>query len=390
MEFAFSAEEASFRKQARAWLEANRPSEPRPDDGMPMREFDLAWQKRKYEGGWAGIAWPREYGGLGLSLVQQMIWYEECARAGAPLEGCLSVALNHAGPTIIALGTDAQKAKYLPPILKGEVVWCQGFSEPEAGSDLAGLRLRGVRDGERLKLNGQKIWTSHAHVADYQETLIRTGEGSTRHKGLTWCVVDMKAPGLTIRPIPTLAHNHHFCEVFYEDTPVPLADVVGAVDDGWRVAMATLSFERGGLSAGRAAELRYLLERLIRLARERPGPDGRGLAIEDAEIVSRLATLRAEVAALQAMVYETASRDLRGEAVGSRTSVDYLYCGEVLQRIRALSLDVLGPEALEAGGEAGAWTLPYLGDRYYLIAGGTAEVRRNIIAERVLGLPRSY
>jgi alkylation response protein AidB-like acyl-CoA dehydrogenase len=390
MEFAFSAEENAFRAKARAWLAENAPREPRPDDGLPMRAFDLAWQKKKYEGGWAGISWPKEYGGLGLSLVQQMIWYEECARAGAPLEGCLSIALNHAGPTIIALGTDQQKAFYLPPILRGEVVWCQGFSEPGAGSDLAALRMRGEVAGDHLRLTGQKIWTSHAHLADYQETLVRTGEGSTRHKGITWCIVDMKAPGVTVRPIPTLANNHHFCEVFYEDARVPLSDVVGAVDDGWRVAMSTLAFERGGLSAGRAAELRQLLERLIRLARERPGPDGVRPAIEDQEIATRLAVLRAEVAALQSMIFETVSRDLRGVGSGHETSVDYLYCGEVLQRIRLLSMQILGADALEVSGEAGAWTTPYLGDRYYVIAGGSSEIRRNIIAERVLGLPRSY
>jgi len=390
MEFAFSAAEAAFRAKARAWLADNKPREARPDDGVPMREFDLAWQKKKYEGGWAGISWPEEYGGLGLTLVQQMIWYEECARADAPLEGCLSVALNHAGPTVMALGTEQQKAFYLPPILRGEVVWCQGFSEPGAGSDLAALRMRGEVAGDHLRLSGQKIWTSHAHIADYQETLVRTGEGSTRHKGITWCIVDMKAPGLTVRPILTLANNHHFCEVFYEDVQVPLTDVVGAVDDGWRVAMSTLSFERGGLSAGRAAELRYLLERLIRLARERPGPDGVRPAIEDQEIASRLAVLRAEVAALQSMIFETVSRDARGVGSGHETSVDYLYCGEILQRIRRLSLDILGADAIEVSGEGGEWTTPYLGDRYYVIAGGSSEIRRNIIAERVLGLPRSY
>jgi alkylation response protein AidB-like acyl-CoA dehydrogenase len=354
-----------------------------------MREFDLAWQRRKCAGGWAGLAWPREHGGLGLSAVQQTIWYEECARARAPLEGCLSIALNHAGPTIIAYGTEEQKAAYLPPILRGEVVWCQGFSEPGAGSDLAALRLHGEVRGDEIILNGQKIWTSHAHVADYQETLIRTGPMTPKHKGLTWVICDMKAPGITIRPIKTIAGNHHFCEVHYEDVAIPLSSVVGTINDGWRVAMSTLAFERGGLSAGRAAELRYLVEELITLARERPGPDGVRKAIEDDEIAAQLSSLRAETAALQAMVYETVFTGADGPP-GPEANMDYLYCGELLQRLRLLSLEILGPDALETTGVGGSWTRPYLNDRYYLIAGGTAEVRRNIIAERVLGLPRSY
>ena len=389
MRFEFSPSEVEFRKRARSWIEANKPPEPRSDDGMAMREFDLAWQQRKFAGGWAGLAWPREHGGLGLEAVQQIIWYEECARARAPLEGCLSVALNHAGPTIIAYGTEEQKATYLPPILRGDVVWCQGFSEPGAGSDLAALRMRGEVRGDKIILNGQKIWTSHAHVADFQETLIRTGPLTPKHKGLTWVICDMKAPGITIRPLKTIAGNEHFCEVFYEDVVLPLSNVVGAIDDGWRVAMSTLSFERGGLSAGRAAELRHLLEDLIGLARERTGRDGVRKAIEEDGVARQLALLRAEVGALQAMVYETVFSNSGGPP-GPEASVDYLYCGELLQRIRLLSLDILGADALETSGEAGHWTRPYLNDRYYLIAGGSAEIRRNIIAERVLGLPRSY
>jgi alkylation response protein AidB-like acyl-CoA dehydrogenase len=390
MQFEFSPGEAQFRDKVRTWLAENKPREVRPDDGVAMREFDLAWQRRKYAGGWAGIAWPREYGGQGLSLVEQMIWYEECARARAPLEGCLSVALNHAGPTIIAEGTDAQKSMYLPPILRGELVWCQGFSEPGAGSDLAALHLSAVIDGDSLVLNGQKIWTSHAHLATYQETLVRTGSRTPKHKGITWVVVDMRSRGIQIRPIRTMANNCHFCEVFYDNVRIPLSNVVGQIDDGWRVAMSTLSFERGALSVARASELRYLLEKLIELAMTRPGPDGCRAAINDDEIAARLATLRAEIAALQSMNYEAISRNAESQSPGPEASMDFLYCGEILQRVRLLSLDILGADALEVSGEAEEWTIPYLSDRYYLIAGGSAEIRRNIIAERVLGLPRSY
>jgi alkylation response protein AidB-like acyl-CoA dehydrogenase len=389
MDFTFSAPENQFRDRVRTWLAENKPRKARPDDGIAMREYDLAWQQCKYNGGWAGIAWPKDYGGQGLSLIEQMIWYEECARARAPLDGCLSIAVNHAGPTIISAGTDLQKSFYLPSILRGDLVWCQGFSEPGAGSDLAGLRLRATIDGDHLVLNGQKIWTSHAHLATWQETLVRTGPAEPRHKGITWLICDMRSPGIRIRPIRTMANNYHFCEVFYDDVRVPLANVVGQIDDGWRVAMATLSFERGALSVGRAAELRYILEKLIDLARERTGPNGRKAAIDDDDIRVRLAMLRAEIAALQAMNYETLSRNRAGSAPGAEASMDFLYCGELLQRARLLALDILGADALELSGEAGEWTTPYLGDRYYLIAGGSAEIRRNIIAERVLGLPRS-
>jgi alkylation response protein AidB-like acyl-CoA dehydrogenase len=270
------------------------------------------------------------------------------------------------------------------------LVWCQGFSEPGAGSDLASLRLRAEVVGANLVLNGQKIWTSHAHLATYQETLVRTGPTSPKHKGITWLVCDMRSPGISIRPIRTLANDHHFCEVFYNNVRIPASDVVGEIGDGWRVAMSTLSFERGALSIARAAELRQVLEELIQLARTRPGPCGRKPAIEDDEIAARLATLRAECATLQAMNYDTVSRDRVGRAGGAETSMDFLYCAELLQRVRLLALEILGAEALEVGGAAERWTIPYLADRYYLIAGGSAEIRRNIIAERVLGLPRSY
>ncbi|MDE1154067.1 MAG: acyl-CoA dehydrogenase family protein [Micavibrio sp.] len=389
MEFAFSAEENQFRDKVRTWLAENKPSEARPHDGVPMREFDLAWQQRKYESGWAGINWPKEYGGQGLSLVEQMIWHEECARARAPGVGCLSIALNHAGPTIILTGTEEQKATYLPSILRGELVWCQGFSEPGAGSDLAGLRLKATIDGNHLVLNGQKIWTSHAHLATYQETLVRTGPTTPKHKGITWLIVDMRTPGIRIRPIRTMANNYHFCEVFYDNVRVPLSNVVGEVDNGWRVAMSTLSFERGSLTVGRAADLRYVVEKLIDMAHERSGPDGRKAAIDDDDIGVRLAILRAEIAALQAMNYETMSKDRQGQAPGAEASMDFLYCSELLQRARLLALDILGADALELSGETGNWTISYLDDRHYLIAGGSAEIRRNIIAERILGLPRS-
>jgi len=389
VQFAFSKAEQAFRQEVREWLEANAPREARPAVGPGMRSFDLDWQNRKYEAGWGAISWPKAYGGAGLSLVEQMIWYEEVARCGAPGVGCLSIALGHAGPTVMAMGDEAQKSFHLPKILRGEVVWCQGFSEPGAGSDLGGLRTRAVIDGDHLVVNGQKIWTSHAQHATYQEMLVRTDPDLGKHKGITWVICDMRLPGITIRPIDTMSGDQHFCEVFYDDVRIPLANVVGGVDNGWRVGMATLATERSGAAASLASEAGEIVERLRRLAQIRTDGDGRPLILND-EFASRIARHRAEAAALRAMTYATLSRAGRGDEPGPESAMAYLYFGELLQRVRITALDLLGGEALELEGAAAAWTRGFLADRMYVIAGGSAEIRRNIIAERLLGLPRSY
>jgi alkylation response protein AidB-like acyl-CoA dehydrogenase len=354
-----------------------------------MREFDLEWQRRKFRGGWAGLAWPQTVGGRGLSLVQQMIWYEESARAEAPGLGCLSIALNHAGPTLIGRGTEAQKALHLPKILAGEVVWCQGFSEPNAGSDLAALKLAGRLEDDHIVVSGQKIWSSHAQIADYQELLVRTDATLGRHKGITWVICDMRSAGITVRPINTLAGDQHFCEVFYQDVEIPLTSVVGEVNDGWRVAMTTLANERGGTTLSHAAELGHIVDRLIALARERTDTNGRPMAQNEA-IAARLAEHRAEVAALGALSYSLISGDQSEAAPGSNAAVTFLFYGELLQRVRLTGLEVLGVGAIELSGDADPWTRGWLADRMMVIAGGSAQVRKNIIAERILGLPRSY
>ena len=385
MLFEYSAEEQRFRDRARDWLSKNVPNQERPPRGPEMRAFDLAWQKAKYEAGFGAISWPKEYGGCGLSAVEQMIWYEELSRARAPSVGSLSIALNHAAPTVMALGTPEQKQFHLPKILRGEVVWCQGFSEPGAGSDLAALRMRADIDGDHLVINGQKVWTSHAQYADYQETLVRTDPNSGRHKGITWVIIDMKTPGITIRPLRTIAGDEHFNEVFYDNVRVPLSNVVGGLNEGWKVAMTTLANERSGATANHAVDLGELVEQLIGMAkiRARPGE------VDDA-LVCRLAKLRAEAAALRAVSYSMISRGNRGLPIGAEATLPFLFFGELLQRIRATALELLGGEMLEFGGPWDSWVRGFLGDRMYLIAGGSAEVRRNIIAERLLGLPRSY
>jgi alkylation response protein AidB-like acyl-CoA dehydrogenase len=389
VDFAFSTEDKAFRNEVRDWLVTNAPRERRPRTGKPMRDFDLEWQRRKFKGGWAGLSWPGAVGGRGLSLVRQMIWYEEAARAQAPGLGCLSIALNHAGPTLIGRGTEAQKAFHLPKILAGDVVWCQGFSEPNAGSDLANLRLAGRVEGEMIRVSGQKIWSSHAQVADFQELLVRTDSSLGRHKGISWVICDMRSPGITVRPITTLAGDQHFCEIFYEDVKIPLTSVVGAVNDGWRVAMTTLASERGGTTLSHVAELCCVVDRLIALAHERTDADGRRLS-SNAAIAARLMEHRAEAAALRALTYALMSADQDEAAASSNAAIAFLFFGELLQRVRITGLELAGTGAIELSGEAEPWTRSWLADRMMVIAGGSVQVRKNIIAERTLGLPRNY
>ncbi len=392
MNLDLTAEEQDFREEARTWLRENLPKGERPPEGAEMREFDLAFQRTLHDGGWAGINWPAEYGGRGLSDIQQMIWYEEFASADPPFtlnNSCTFVGNNHGGPTLIVKGSDAQKSEHLPRILRGEVVWCQGFSEPGAGSDLAGLSTKAVIDGDELVVTGQKTWTSFAHVADLQELLVRTDPAAPKHKGISWVICDMSSPGIEIREIKTMSHVTDFCEVFYDEVRIPLANVVGEINDGWRVAMSTLSFERGTAFMADQVELAATIEELIDEARNRAGADGRPL-ISDEEIARRLATARAEVAALRAMTIAGISRTARTGMPGPEGSMIRLFHGELHKRVYALALEIIGPESLRltpVDGD-GVWTGPYLQSFAYTIGGGTTDIQRNIVGERVLGLPR--
>ena len=390
MDLDFTPLEREFRDEVRTWLRENVPSEPRPHtNGVEMREYDLAWQRAQFDGGWAGIAWPSEFGGRGLSTIQQLIWYEEYAIAEAPWIGANFVGINHGGPTLIARATAEQQAFHLPKILRGEVVWCQGFSEPEAGSDLASLKCRAVVDGDDLVISGQKIWTSFANVADYQEMLVRTDPDAPKHKGITWLICDMHAPGIEIRPIPTMDRGAEFCEVYYDEVRIPISNVVGDVNDGWSVAMSTLAFERGtGFMAG-IIEIGHTVDLLIDEARVRVGSDGRPV-IGDDELARRLAEAKAEVIVLRSATYRAISRNMRTGAPGPEGSMLKLTYGELVQRIQRLSIEIIGPEALQFNGRNRS--IPSTGDwlRSFssTMGGGTSEIQRNIIGERVLGLPR--
>jgi alkylation response protein AidB-like acyl-CoA dehydrogenase len=380
MNFDFSPAEKIFREEARAWLADNVPREPRPADGPEMAAFDRAWMRRKHDAGWAGIAWPKSYGGCGLSLVEQWIWFEETARAHAPFVGSFYVALNHGGPTLIALGTEAQKKFHLPRILSGEDIWCQGFSETGAGSDLASLRTKAVIDGDHLVVNGQKIWTSFGQHAQYQELLVRTDNSGSKHQGISWVICDMSSPGIEIRPIRSMDGCEHFCEVFYNDVRIPLSNVVGPVNEGWSVTVATLGFERGIALLYDQLEMGRLVTAYIAQAKE--------LALLDHEIAARLAHLRAEVSALRAMSAMTISRAERHGSPGIEGIMVALYTVETMQRVYRMGLDLLGVQALEMPAAPHSVQHQYLSSFMHTIGGGTSEIRRNIIGERALGLPR--
>jgi alkylation response protein AidB-like acyl-CoA dehydrogenase len=288
--------------------------------------------------------------------------------------GSFTVALGHAGPTIIGRGTPEQKAAYLPRILRGETPWCQGFSEPGAGSDLASLRTRAVIDGDDLVISGSKIWTSFAHVSDFQELLVRTDPDAPRHKGLSWVIVPMDIDGLTIRRIRTIDGASGFCECFYDDVRVPLTNVVGALNDGWSVAMHTLSIERGmGFLASRLT-VAGDVDRLMAEAEARD-------LLTDSRIASELAAVRAQARAVHALGYDGVSASANTEIVAA---VNRVFYGELLQRVGRLAVDILGPDALESN----PWSMAYLESLSRTIASGTKEIQKNILAERVLGLPR--
>ncbi|MGD0699014.1 MAG: acyl-CoA dehydrogenase family protein [Trebonia sp.] len=390
MDLDFSAGQRDFREEVRGWLAEHRPAAPRPSDPTGIRAYDTAWQRTQYDGGWAGISWPREYGGRGLSLLEQLIWYEEYGRAALSSLDSTFVGLNHAGPTLIQCATPEQKAAHLLPILRGDALWCQGFSEPEAGSDLASLRTRGLIDGDEFVVSGQKIWTSSAFVADWQELLVRTDPAAPRHRGISWVICDMHSPGIDVRPIQSMDRESEFCEVFYDDVRIPLSNVVGELNDGWRVAMSTLSFERGTAFTAGQVRLASTVEHLIELAGQLRGPLRRGTALADESLAVRLATARAEVAALRAMTYAVISRSARRGTPGPEGSIVKLYFSEIEQRVARLSMDVLGPDSLRFVSKwlPGGWTGDYLRSYASSIGGGTSEIQRNIIGERVLGLPR--
>lgn len=392
MEFRLSAGEEAFRAEVRGWLQANLPpgwgtaAYRKPQTAAENIAASKAWQATLFDGGWAGITWPRAYGGRGATLVEQLLFNEESAAANAPDSINLAVALGLVGPTLMACGTEEQQARFLPRILRGDDIWCQGFSEPNAGSDLAGLKTRGEIDGDSIVVSGQKIWTSFAQYADWCILVVRTNPRAARkHDGMSFLLVDMRSPGITIRPLVEMTGEAWFNEVFFDAVRVPRANVVGEIDRGWDVVMTTLAHERGG--AAPHARLRRELSALLALARRD------GSAARRPRTRQQLAQLAIEVQIARLTAYRNVTVIQRTGRPGPEGSILKLFWSELEQRMMETAGEILGPYAglVQGDGRApddGFWARELLWTRSATIYAGTSEVQRNIIAQRVLGLPR--
>ena len=373
-------DEAEFRAELRAWLEANVPEERRGWRGGEQRfgdEFGREWSRKLYDAGYAGLTWPKEYGGEGAPYSYQAIFYEEMARAQAP--GHVGViGLGMAGPTIIAHGTDAQKEAHLSKILSAEEIWCQGFSEPDAGSDLAAARTRAERKGDVYVVNGQKVWSSFAHIADFCILVTLSDPSAPRYKGLTYLIVDMHAPGVETRPLRQITGEAEFNEIFFNDVEVPVSNRLGEEGEGWQVAMTTLLHERGTLGFALTAALDVSVGRLVANAREHVNGD--------AAVRERVAAEWIELQALRYTNYRALGTLQRTGVPGPEGSAIKLRWSEQNQRLTKLGREILGTEGIL---DDGWWHYQQLRSRGNTIEAGTSEVLRNIVAERVLGLPRS-
>jgi alkylation response protein AidB-like acyl-CoA dehydrogenase len=392
MDLGLNPGETKFRDELRAWLKANLP----PKVNRPARtdesskayyEYLKDWQRKLFDGGYAGIAWPKEYGGRAATFIEQAIFTEELALADAP-EIWGTIGLSLVGPTIIAAGTEAQKKRFLPGMLSGDEIWCQGFSEPNAGSDLASLETKAVTDGDHFVVNGQKIWTSYAHMANFCMLAVRTDTAAQKHKGITCLLVDMKSPGISVRPLKMMSGDSAFNEMFFSSVRVPATAVLGKVNDGWNVAITALSNERANLGIGLYVTFKRNLDALVEQARKlhRHGKP----VIEDPVIRQKLARSFVELEVFRLNTTRALSNLAKRGAPGPEGSIQKLYWSELNQRNARVAMEVLGPYAQLTEFDAGRWVYNYLRCRGNTIEAGTSEVQRNIIAQRVLGLPRSY
>ncbi len=390
MDLNLNPQETKFRDELAAWLKANVPADwetRRWRDTMHERfQFLRVWQKRMYEAGWVGVAWAKEYGGRGATLMEQVIFTQEMAKAGAPpLANVLGLSL--VGPTIITYGTDAQKKRYLANILSGDEIWCQGFSEPNAGSDLAGLRTEARLEGDHYIINGQKIWNSYGWAADWCALVTRSDPGSQKHKGLTYILVNMKSPGVEVRPLRQLTGESEFTELFFRDVKVPAENVLGAAGDGWNVSLGTLAHERASLGFNAQIAMRRQLDRLVEVARDMKKTG-------DPLVRQKLAQSYVENEVVRLNHMRAVSKIIQTGAPGPEGSILKLAWSEANQRFQALAQEILGPYGQISGGDFaidnGAFTYSYLRTRGNTIEAGTSEVQRNIIGQHVLGLPKSY
>jgi alkylation response protein AidB-like acyl-CoA dehydrogenase len=394
MDFRDSPAEAEFRGQVREWLHEHLPqgwleacpAAPSADETIALRRW---WQRELYDGGWLGLTWPSAYGGQDGALVQQVIFDEEAAKAQAP-EPINTIGLFMAGPTIMTWGTEEQKSRWLQPLLRGDEIWCQGFSEPGSGSDLGSLRTRAVREGDAYVVNGQKVWTSYGHLADFCILVVRTDLDAPKHSGLTYLIAEMDDPGVTVRPLVQITGDPEFNELFFDDARVPVRNRLGGEGDGWRVAMTTLMHERGTMGAALQVGARITLDRLVELVHKLDRAD-------DPAVRERIAGFQLDIEALRITNLRSLSKlakDTSGKGTpGPEGSMAKLLWERAQQGMGEFAMELLGSSGLvmqgpETTGE-GFWQRVYLRGRGHTIEAGTTEILKSIIAERVLGLPRS-
>jgi alkylation response protein AidB-like acyl-CoA dehydrogenase len=386
MDFTYPREAEAFRAEFRGWLEENLTDEIRAraswsmEPGVDGLEWLRTWNRLLADARYAAIAWPEEWGGRGAGLMEQVVFAEEMQRASAP--GTLNpLGLSNIAPAIIEHGSDEQKRTLLPRMLRGDDIWCQGFSEPDAGSDLASLRTTAVRDGDCWIVNGQKTWNTLGHMANWCELLVRTDPEAPKHKGITCLLLEMSLPGVEVRPLITIVGEVEFNDLFFTDVRVPVDQTLGPVNEGWRVAMTTLAYERGTVAKLHLG-LRAKVGRLLALARETPGRGG-SVAADDPVLRQKLARVYLEAELLKLISDRAISAELHGRAMGPEGSIAKLVWSEAEQHLTEVASDVLGPDAL-----SGQWARDRVYSRALTIAGGTTQVNKNILAQRILGLPR--
>jgi alkylation response protein AidB-like acyl-CoA dehydrogenase len=385
MDLNLTSEQETFRSEVRAWLEANVPSQPLNTSATPEGFAEhKAWEKKLYQAGFAAISWPKAYGGRDADMLTNAIFQEEYARAGAPVRINI-LGLGLAGPTLMAYGNDEQKVRWLPGILSCDDIWCQGFSEPDAGSDLANIRTTAVREGDEYVVNGQKIWTSLGRFADWMFALVRTDRDAPKHKGISFVMIDMHSPGIDVRPIVQINNDAGFAEVFLTDVRVPVENLIGPENDGWRVAMTTLGFERG---TGLGAHVRFSKDvgELIEIVK--------AVGLSDDPIVrDQVARLYAETEVYKRNMYRTLTALSKGKQIGPEASLNKLFWSEMEVRIFEAGMGAMGPYAeltpkADAAVDKSRWQKQYWYSRASCIYAGTTEIQKNIISERVLGLPK--
>ena len=376
MELRDSPEEERFRAEVRTWLSENAPPPPHPERGSDgWREFHRVWHRALFDAGYAGLSWPGEYGGRGGTPSQQVIFEEELGRAGAP--GLANhLGIFHVAPAIMAHGTKEQKARYLPPILSGGEIWCQGFSEPGAGSDLASLRTRAVRDGDEYVVNGQKVWTTFGAFADRCQLLVRTDPGAPKHRGISCLMADMRSPGIDVRPLRQMTGGSEFSEVFFDDVRIPASDLLGEENGGWQVTMTTLASERASVLTFHV-RVQDKVRDLARLARDH----GRA---EDPLVRRRIGACALDAHSLRLISYASATRAEHKTATGLEGSMAKLLWSELEQKIYETAAEILGPDAILDS----PWLHGLLDSRSLTIAAGTSEIQKTLLAERGLGMPR--